>query len=173
MPLFALSTQDELNLTAFLKDLVSTPSFSCHEKEVAERLKVEMQAVGFDEVWTDRIGSVVGRFGSGNGRTLLLDAHMDTVGVGDPTAWQHDPFGAVVEDGFLYGRGAADMKGALASMVYAAKLLKDSGVRLAGDLYVVGVVQEEPCEGGAVRILIEEGDVVHDPEKLAKILLRL
>ena len=160
--MFALSTEDELNLTAFLRDLVSTPSFSCHEKEVAERLKVEMQAVGFDEVWTDRVGSVVGRIGPGNGRRLLLDAHIDTVGVGDQTAWKHDPFGAVIENGFLYGRGAADMKGALASMVYAAKLLQDSGVRLAGDLYVVGVVQEEPCEGCAARILIEEGGVRPD-----------
>jgi putative selenium metabolism hydrolase len=68
----------------------------------------------------------------------------------------------VIENGFLYGRGAADMKGALAGMVYAAKLLKDSGLRLAGDLYVVGVVQEEPCEGCAVRMLIEEGGVRPD-----------
>jgi putative selenium metabolism hydrolase len=81
---------------------------------------------------------------------------MDTVGVGDPGAWTHDPFGAEIDDGFLYGRGATDMKGPLASLVYGAKALKDSGVRLAGNLYVVGVVQEEPCEGYAMRVLVEE-----------------
>jgi len=81
---------------------------------------------------------------------------MDTVGVGDPAAWTHDPFAAEIEDGLLYGRGAADMKGPLASLVYGARALKDSGVRLAGDLYVVGIVQEEPCEGYAMRVLVEE-----------------
>jgi putative selenium metabolism hydrolase len=107
-------------------------------------------------VWTDRIGNVVGRIGPGTGPRLLYNGHMDTVGVGDPGAWTHDPFGAEIHDGLLYGRGATDMKGPLASLVYGAKALKDRGVELAGDLYVVGVVQEEPCEGYAMRVLVEE-----------------
>ena len=154
--MFQLSTHDQQALTSFLQDLVRTPSFSCQEKGVAERLAAEMRAVGFDEVWTDRIGNVVGRIGPGTGPCLLYNGHMDTVGVGDPGAWTHDPFGAEIDDGFLYGRGATDMKGPLASLVYGAKALRDSGVRLAGNLYVVGVVQEEPCEGYAMRVLVEE-----------------
>jgi putative selenium metabolism hydrolase len=135
--------------------MVRIPSLSCEEKGVAERLESEMRAVGFDEVWTDRIGNVVGRIGPGTGPRLLYNGHMDTVGVGDPGAWTHDPFGAEIQDGLLYGRGATDMKGPLASLIYGAKLLKDWGVDLAGDLYVVGVVQEEPCEGYAMRVLVE------------------
>jgi putative selenium metabolism hydrolase len=81
---------------------------------------------------------------------------MDTVGVGDPDAWTHDPFGAEIEDGLLYGRGSTDMKGPLASLVYGFKALKDSQLELAGDVYLVGVVQEEPCEGYAMRVLVEE-----------------
>ena len=123
---------------------------------------MEMQAVGFDAVWTDRIGNVVGHIGAGRGPTLLFDAHMDTVGVGDPAAWMHDPFGAEIENGRLFGRGAADTKGALAGMVYGAKLLVECGVRLAGDVYVVGTVQEEPCEGCALRVLVEEEGVRPD-----------
>jgi putative selenium metabolism hydrolase len=160
--MFELSAGDRQALPSFLQDLVRIPSFSCQEKEVAERLAAEMRAVGFDEVWTDRIGNVVGRIGPGTGPRLLYNGHMDTVGVGDPAAWTHDPFGAEIENRVLYGRGAADMKGPLASLIYGAKALKASGLRLAGDLYVVGVVQEEPCEGYAVRVLVEEGGIRPD-----------
>jgi putative selenium metabolism hydrolase len=154
--MFELSSQDRQALISFLQDMVRIPSPSSQEGAVAERLAAEMRAVGFDEVWTDRIGNVVGRIGPGNGPRLFYDGHMDTVGMGDPTAWTHDPFGAAIENGVLYGCGAADMKGSLASLVYGAKALIDSGVRLAGDLVVVGVVQEEPCEGHAMRVLVEE-----------------
>jgi putative selenium metabolism hydrolase len=157
-----LSRQDQQNLITFLRDLVAIPSISGNEKGVAERLKREMERLRFDEVWIDRVGNVVGRIGPGQGAKLLFDAHMDTVGVGDPKTWTRDPFGAEIENGVLYGRGACDMKGALASMVYGAALLKQSGLPLAGDLYVVGVVQEEPCEGYAVRFLIEEEGIRPD-----------
>jgi putative selenium metabolism hydrolase len=154
--MFELPSQDQQALLSFLQDMVRIPSLSCDEKRVAERLEAEMRAVGFDEIWTDRIGNVVGRIGPRTGPRLLYNGHMDTVGVGDPGAWTHDPFGAEIHNGFLYGRGATDMKGPLASLIYGVKMLKDRGVDLAGDLYVVGVVQEEPCEGYAMRVLVEE-----------------
>ena len=155
-PVFELSIQDQSNLTSFLKDLVRTPSLSCQEEAVAARVAAEMRAVGFDEVWTDRVGNVVGHIGAGSGPRLLYDGHMDTVGVGDPASWTRDPFGAEIEGGLLFGRGAADMKGPLASLVYGAKLIVDSDIQLEGDLYVAAVVQEEPCEGYAMRVLVEE-----------------
>jgi putative selenium metabolism hydrolase len=143
-------------LATFLQDLVRIPSLSTHEEAVAIRLAEEMRRVGFADVWTDRIGNVVGRMGAGRGPRLLFDAHMDTVDVGDPSRWARPPYDGAIEDGVLYGRGACDMKGGLAAMVYAVKALEDSGVELGGDLYVVGVVQEEPFEGLGVRVLIEE-----------------
>lgn len=154
--MFELSARDQANLTEFLRDLVRIPSPSCQEKALADRLMAELHQVGFHEVWADRIGNVIARIGAGQGPRLAYDGHMDTIGIGDPAAWTHDPFGGEIEDGLLYGRGAADMKGALASMVYGAKLLIDHAVPLQGDLYLVGVVQEEPCEGYAMRVLIEE-----------------
>ena len=154
--MFELSSQDFQAMTAFFQDLVRTPSLSTQEREVAARLAGEMRRVGISDVRVDRIGNVIGRIGTGGDKKLLFDGHMDTVGVSDPVAWTRDPFGAEIEDGVLYGRGAADMKGALAAMVYAAKMLIDSGVSLDGDLYLVGVVQEEPCEGLAMRVLVEE-----------------
>jgi putative selenium metabolism hydrolase len=154
--MFELSSQDFQAMTAFLQDLVRTSSLSTQEGEVAARLADEMRRVGISDVRGDRIGNVIGRIGRGGGKKLLLNGHMDTVGVSDPAAWRSDPFGAEIKGGVLYGRGAADMKGSLAAMVYAAKLLLDAGVSLKGDLYLVGVVQEEPCEGLGMRVLVEE-----------------
>ncbi len=149
-------------LASFLQDLVRIPSLSTHEEAVALRLAEEMRHVGFQEVWQDRIGNVIGRIGNGQGPTLLLDGHMDTVDVGRADRWARGPYNAVIEQGVLYGRGACDMKGGLAAMVYGVKALVDAGATLNGNLYVVGVVQEEPCEGLAVRVLVEEEGVRPD-----------
>ena len=156
MDIFRLSPQDQNDLTTFLRDMVQTPSLSTQEGAVAGRFVAEMTRLGFRDVRTDRIGNVVGWIGPGHGPVLMLNGHMDTVRVSDPETWSHDPFGAEVEDGLLYGLGACDMKGGLAAMVYGAKLLRDAGVPLKGDVVVACVVQEEPCEGIGSRVLIEE-----------------
>ena len=162
MGMFRLNSQDQTDLVAFLRDLVQTPSPSTQEGAVAERIVAEMTHLGFRDVHIDRIGNVVGRIGPGHGPVLMLNGHMDTVRVSDPEAWSHAPFGAEVEDGVLYGVGACDMKGGLAAMVYGAKLLRDAGGALKGDLVVACVVQEEPCEGLGSRVLIEEEGVRPD-----------
>lgn len=149
-------------MAGFLQDLVRIPSLSTHEEAVAVRLAEEMHSVGFQDVRQDRIGNVVGRIGNGNGPTLLFDGHMDTVDVGRLDRWAHGPYNGIVEQGVLHGRGSCDMKGGLAAMVYAARALLDAGVELNGTLYVVGVVQEEPCEGFGMRVLVEEEGVRPD-----------
>ncbi len=104
----------------------------------------------------------MGRFGTGRKPILLLDGHMDTVDVGDVSRWSRDPYGGEVEGEFLYGLGASDMKGGLASMVYGLGALVRAGVQIPGTVYFVGVVQEEPCEGSAIRLFLEEEGVVPD-----------
>jgi putative selenium metabolism hydrolase len=163
--MFQLSAQDQQKMVAFLRDLIRTPSLSCQEGAVATRIADEMRAIGFRDVAMDRIGNVIGRTGGpgrGQGPVLLFDGHMDTVGAPNPSAWRHDPFGAEIEKGVLYGLGACDMKGALAAMVYAGKLIAESHLPLKGDLVIACVVQEEPCEGLAVRVLVEEEGVRPD-----------
>ncbi|MDP3047570.1 MAG: YgeY family selenium metabolism-linked hydrolase [Chloroflexota bacterium] len=156
MPKLALSDGEQEALTTFVRDLVRTPSPSCQEGAVARRLAAEMEAVGLESVHADRAGNVVGRLGSGSGPVLVFNGHMDHVGAGDLAAWSRDPFGASLEAGVVYGRGACDMKGPLAALVYGAKLLKDSHLPQRGTLYVVGAVQEETCEGLGMRLLMEE-----------------
>ena len=143
-------------MLTFVRDLVRTPSPSGHEGEVAERIVQEMETLGFADIRTDGIGNVIGRVGPAEGPTLMLNAHMDTVRVSAPDEWTRDPFAAEVDDGILYGLGSCDMKGGLAAMVYAAKLLRDAELALGGNLVVACVVQEEECEGLGTRILMEE-----------------
>jgi putative selenium metabolism hydrolase len=157
-----LDDQHRTALTAFLADLVSIPSPSSREGQVAERILQELRTLGLSEVQTDRIGNVIGRVGPGHGPVLMLNGHMDTVRVSDETAWSHAPFGAEIEHGRMYGIGAADMKGGLAAMVYGTKLLIDSGVSLGGDVVVACVVQEEQCEGVGSRVLVEEDRIQPD-----------
>lgn len=157
-----LSQQDQDNLRGFLCELVRTPSLSGHEGALAALIVAEMQRLGLRDVHTDRIGNVIGWVGPGQGSLLMLNGHMDTVEVTDPSAWQHPPYGAEIERGQLYGLGACDMKGGLAAMMYGAKLLRDSGLDLKGDLVVACVVLEEPCEGLGSRVLIEEEGVRPD-----------
>ncbi len=161
--MFELLANDEASLTEFLRELVRTPSVSCQERAVAERVAAEMRAVGLSDVTVDRMGNVFGFIHGSSRRPLLMfDGHMDTVDVPDPSSWTHAPWGAELVDGKLYGVGACDMKGGLAAMIYAAKLLIDSGVPLPGDVLVACVVQEEPCEGLGTRALLEEQDLRPD-----------
>jgi len=91
----------------------------------------------------ERRGSVLARFkGSGEAPTLAFNGHLDVVPVG-AEGWRHDPFEGVVEDGKVWGRGSADMKGGLATMLVAARLLAQSGVKLRGDLAVFATAGEE------------------------------
>src|SRR5260370_14407065 len=83
--------------------------------------------------------SVLGRLsGTEGGRSLMLNAHCDTVGV----SGMAEPFSGAIRDGKLYGRGAYDMKGSLAACMAAAKTLKDSGARLRGGVLVAAVGDE-------------------------------
>jgi putative selenium metabolism hydrolase len=162
MRLFKPSPQDQTNLAAFLRDLVQIPSPSTEEGAVAERIIAEMQRLGLRDVRMDRMGNVVGWTGPGDGPTLMLNAHMDTVRVSDPEAWSHDPFGGTINDGVLYGMGACDMKSGLAAMIYGVKLLHEAEVRLKGNIVIACVAQEEPCEGLGTRVLIEEEGIRPD-----------
>ena len=117
----------DTQLVELCQKLIRRPSVSGEERAVAEFLKGTMEKLGYDQVEIDRYGSVLGRVrGKRPGPTVLMDGHIDTVPVDDPSAWSHDPWAAEIEDGKIYGRGASDMKGSVASMVLAAARLVGS-----------------------------------------------
>jgi putative selenium metabolism hydrolase len=131
-------------MIGFAQRLVQTPSLPGEERAIAELTVREMQTLGYDDVWTDRVGNVIGVLrGTGGGPSVQFNAHLDHVSPGDHALWARPPFGGVIEDGVLYGRGASDVKGAMATQVYLVPVVQEAGSRPVGDVYVVGVVLEE------------------------------
>ena len=152
-----------------LRALVAAPSITGAEQPVQDVVAGYMHGAAFDEVdvWepdpaemadhADAIGdiasfagrpNVVGTMhGAGGGRSLVLNAHIDTVDYGDPAFWTADPLGGEVRGDRLYGRGSCDMKGGLVAELIALRALRELGVRLAGTVKVQSVISEE--DGGA------------------------
>ena len=107
--------------------------------------------------------------GTGGGRALLLNGHIDVIAAAPEDGWRHDPFAGVVEDGVVHGRGACDMKGGVASMVFAAETLARLGIELAGDLIVNTVSEEESTGAGGLamaRALRADAAIVPEPSSL-------
>lgn len=124
------------------------------------------------EIERDRALGLVGSLeGSGDGRTLLLNGHVDVVPPGDETLWHEPPFAAVVRDGRLYGRGALDMKGPLCAGLFAVKAVRDAGVALHGAVRLQSVVGEEDGGLGTLATILRgyrgDGAVVMEPTELA------
>jgi len=149
----------EEETTRFLCDMISHPSFSTKEKEVIECIKNEMERVGFDEIRIDGLGNIIGRIGQGK-RIIAFDAHIDTVYAGELSLWKTDPFVPVVEDGMVIGRGSVDQEGGMASMLTAARIIKELGFNDKFSVYFTGTVMEEDCDGLCWQYLIQEEKLV-------------
>ncbi|RTZ99036.1 MAG: YgeY family selenium metabolism-linked hydrolase [Deltaproteobacteria bacterium] len=150
-----LATRYLPDMTRFLRDMIRLPSESAHEEAVIQRIRQEMETVGFDKIEIDPMGNILGYIGSG--KTLIaLDAHVDTVGVGNRDNWSFDPYEGMEDDKIIGGRGASDQEGGMAAMVYAGKIIKDLGLDGDYTLVVVGTVLEEDCDGLCWQYIINE-----------------
>ncbi len=138
--------EQEKPLIAFLRDIVALPSLSGQEEAVVRRVAREMKVLGFDEVVIDPLGNVLGRIGNGP-RVIAFDAHLDTVDVTDRDQWECDPFTGKLEDGKVFGRGAVDQKAGMAGMVYAGAVMKELDLLDGLQVWMVGSVMEEDCDG--------------------------
>ncbi len=146
-----IETQLLITLT---RELIRCRTGPGDERAAAEFLLDRMPGLGFTDVAQDKLGNVTGVIqGQKTGPTLLLDAHTDTIGVAPGVPWTYAPYEGQVVGGRIYGRGASDMKGALAAMLTAATRVKPSS--LAGKLVVSASVMEEVLEGAALRSVMD------------------
>ena len=143
------------NQIDFLTDLIRIRSYTGEEGPAVERTLQEMRACNFSEVRTDNAGSALATIGTGKDH-LLYDAHLDENEIGDENEWPYPPLEPTIKQGKLYGLGASDCKGGVASIVYGARLAAD--LRLTGEctITVKGSTLEEDAEGFAMRHLIEQ-----------------
>ncbi len=162
MSLNVTNVVDVPRLIDFTRDLIATPSLSLEEEAISLLIEKEMRALGYDRVFRDELHNVVGIIeGSGNGRSLMLNGHIDHAGVGQ----MPNPYSAEEIDGnrfgvdgpVIYGRGASDMKAAVAAMVHAGGAVKRLGRKLAGDLVVTCVAREEMARGEGIKALLDAG----------------
>ena len=127
--------------------------------------------VGEQERFEGRPNLVGMRRGRGGGRSLLLNAHVDTVAAGDPGLWTRDPFSGEVVGDLLYGRGSCDMKGGLVTYLTALDALADLGVELRGDVRVAATVGEENGGLGALSTVLRghraDAALITEPTRLA------
>ncbi len=91
--------------------------------------------------------------GSGGGRSLILNGHVDTVTIEPEGAWTRAPHGAEIADGMMYGRGTSDMKGGLMAAILAVTYLREAGARLRGDVIIQSVVNEEHAGNGTLDLV--------------------
>lgn len=143
----------EQDILRFLREIIAIPSMNSQLGEVGERIGAEMRKLGFEEVRFDKMGNIMGRLGSGP-RVLVYDSHIDTVGIGDPAEWTHDPFEGKIENGVLYGRGACDEKGSTPGMVYGMSIAKQLGLLEGWTVWYFGNM-EEWCDGIAPNTFVE------------------
>lgn len=149
---------DEGELLALSRDLIRIPSIYTHEEQVAEFISGRFQEWGFSprKLPVDGHGPcVIVQVGDPELPSIVFNGHMDTVEVMD--GWAHDPFGAAVEDGRLYGLGSLDMKCGLAGMMIAFRALSSSGV-LEGHSLKFQAVSGEELSGAGTKTAIAAGE---------------
>jgi putative selenium metabolism hydrolase len=159
----AIQTQVEQHredIIQFLRELCAIPSMDSQIHAVGERTATEMHKLGFERVWFDAMGNIVGKIGHGE-KILLYDSHIDTVGIGDPDEWEWDPFQGKVEDGIFYARGACDEKGSTPGMIYGLKFAHDLGLLEGFTAYYFGNM-EEWNDGSAPQAFVETENIRPD-----------
>jgi len=128
-------------------------------REALELVKGQLTAFGFAceewEVTATHPALCAARAGRGGGRSLACNGHLDVVPAGETANWAHPPFAGEIADGKLFGRGAADMKGGVTAMLFAAEAVRRAGVELAGDLFM-HIVTDEEVVGRGTRTLVEK-----------------
>lgn len=160
---------------AFLQELVRQPSIQGNERGVQEVVAARLQSLGLEiDMWDishsdltghpyfvpsrpDYSGSpnVVGVWrGTGGGRSLILNGHVDVVPPGERNKWDDDPYSGLVKDGKLFGRGSTDMKGGNVALFLALESVIRSGIRLRGDVIFQSVVEEETGGSGTLATLV-------------------
>lgn len=159
----------------FAQKLIQTPSISGTEKEIADIYINEMKKLGYDEVFRDDMGNVIGIIdGTEEGPSIMYNSHMDHVSPGDVNNWEgYDPYGGKIDVCLadnqdktckelaecIHGRAASDVKGGAAAQVYAGAVLvklREKGYKLKGRFIFTGVVQEEPAEMVGMLHLVDK-----------------
>lgn len=146
------------DMSDFLREIIAIPCESCNEELKIMRIKKEMEKVGFDKIEIDPMGNILAYIGTGS-HLIAMDGHVDTVGVGDPSLWNYNPYEGDEDEELILGRGASDQGGGIVAMVYAGKIIKDLNLENDYTLLVTCTIQEEDCDGLCWQYIINEDNI--------------
>jgi putative selenium metabolism hydrolase len=148
-------TQDRQNeILLFTRELIRCPGFSGDEAKTAAAVARQMRKLRYDKVEVDQWGNVIGTiYGAKSGPTIVFDGHMDVVPIRMPELWEHEPYGAEIFEGKIWGRGAVDMKGGLSACLCAAAFVDRA--EICGTIMVTGTVAEELLIGRGLGKILE------------------
>ncbi len=186
----ALDRIDMDALVATLSDLVAFESDHGREVAIQHHMSGMLDGMGMrTDVWDidldalranpayrveierEQAVGVLGRWGAGQGRTLILNGHVDVVPPGEIERWSVAPFQATIRDGRVYGRGTVDMKGGLCCAIHAVRAIMDAGLELAGEVMIQPVVGEEDGGAGTLAAVVRghraDAAIVLEPTELA------
>ncbi|MFX0087867.1 MAG: YgeY family selenium metabolism-linked hydrolase [Candidatus Hodarchaeota archaeon] len=149
------------DITNFTREMIAIPSLSGKEDKVIRLIKQKMEKLGFEKVQNDKMGNLIGQIGDGK-HILAFDGHADTVEVGSLEAWKYDPFEGKIEKEIIYGRGACDQKGGIASLIYSGYILQKIGIPKDTTFLIVVGVQEELFEGLNWQFIVKEMGILPD-----------
>jgi acetylornithine deacetylase len=120
--------------------------------------------------YTNRPNLVATLRGTGGGRSLILNGHVDTMPPGDQEKWTFDPWGGQIDGGSMYGLGVCDMKAGVAAMILGVRFLQELGLEVKGDVLVQSVVDEEGGGNGTLACVVEgfmaDAAIVTEPTRL-------
>lgn len=160
----------------FLQKIVQIPSVQGNEAQVQEIVAKKLSEIGCEvDVWEldgeqlkkhpyfyssretfEGSPNVVGVLkGSGSGKSVVLNGHIDVVPEGDPKQWTYDPYSGKIVDGKLYGRGSTDMKGGNVALIIAMEAIRSLNVHLKGDIIFQSVVEEESGGAGTLAAILK------------------
>jgi putative selenium metabolism hydrolase len=148
-----------MTLVDFCAAMLRTESTPNNERAVVQLAAQEMEDLGYDEVTIDPHGNLIGRIGPTGGKVLVVDGHIDTIPLHSRDLWTHDPFGAEIDDENMYGLGASDMKGPVATFIHGLARLREQASALNGCVYAVASIAEEMTEGSAVEKSFDGHDI--------------
>lgn len=180
----------------FTAELIRHPSLRAAESSAQDLMFAELQSRGFTmdrwmldgEALASHVGygpstvafedltNVVGTYTppEENGRSLILNGHIDVVPTGPLETWERSPWDAAVKDGWMYGRGAGDMKAGLAANLFAFDAVRAAGLAPAATIHFQSVVEEECTGNGSLAALLRgyTADAVIIPEPEENMLVR-
>jgi len=146
---------------ATLSRLIRIRSNSGREEDIINALEKEFVSCGARDVMVDNFGNIIARMGN-KGPVIAFDAHVDTVDIGQRDQWSFDPYSGDITNGRVLGRGAADQKSGMASMLTAMRILSEISHDLPFTLFFVGSVLEEDCDGLSWQYIVNEDKIVPD-----------